>query len=144
MFFFKRLKQNNTERYREDFPFLSPCGPERNFIRCDDRPVVFTHILPGETPEEGDLLSYNWAGDRLTLPLEPEKLCMCPESGRVYHPAQAKTGGVGLVRSVLAIELSKSFEFGNGEASPPTSFTWKGVHYKLTNELFKIMEGQPV
>lgn len=143
-FFFKRLKINNTDRYREDFPYLSPCGAERNFIRCDDRPIVFTHILPGETPLEGDFLAYNWAGDRLTLPFEPEKLCMYPESGRVYHPAPKKTGGVGLVRSMLAIELSKYLEFDNGETSPPTSFTWKGVHHRLTNELFQIMEENPV
>ena len=94
-------------------------------------------------PDEGDLLAYNWAGDRLTLPFEPEKVCMYPESGRVYHPAPIKTGGVGLVRSVLAIELSKHFEFDDGEASPPTSFTWKEVHYRLTNKLFEIMEGKP-
>ena len=143
MFFFKRLKINNTDRYREDFPYLSLCGTERNFVRCDDKPIVFTHILPGETPDEGDLLAYNWAGDKLTLPFEPEKVCMYPESGRVYHPAPIKTGGVGLVRSVLAIELSKHFEFDDGEASPPTSFTWKEVHYRLTNELFEIMEGKP-
>ena len=131
---------NNTDRYKDDFPYLSPCGPERNFIRCDDRPIVFTHILPGDCPEDGDLLTYNWAGDRLTFPFEPEKLCMYPDSGRVYHPAPSKTGGVGLVRSGLAIELSKSFEFGNGETAPPTSFTWKNICYELTNELFDIME----
>ncbi|XP_076448976.1 UPF0598 protein CG30010-like [Babylonia areolata] len=144
VFFFKRLKRNNTDRFSKDFPYLSPCGPERNFIRCDDTPVVFTHILQGETPEDGDLLSYNWAADRLTVPFEPEKLCMYPDSGRVYHPAPSKTGGVGLVRSALAIELSKSFEFENGEASPPTQLTWKNVRYELTNELFEVMEKMQV
>lgn len=69
---------------------------------------------------------------------------MYPESGRVYHPAPQKMGGVGLVRSVLAIELSKHFEFKDGEMSPPTSFTWNGVLYELTNELFDIIEKNPV
>lgn len=31
-FFFKRLKKNNTNVYNE-FPYLSLCGRERNFIR---------------------------------------------------------------------------------------------------------------
>ncbi len=43
-FFFKRLKMNNTLRYTE-FPYLSLCGKERNFLRCDDLPVVFTEIF---------------------------------------------------------------------------------------------------
>jgi hypothetical protein len=128
---------NTTDRYREDFPYLSPCGPERNFIRCDDRPIVFTHVAPGE---DGDVLLHNWAGDKLSVPFEPERLCMFPDSGRVYYPASEKTGGVGLVRSALAIEFSKHFSFDNGETSPPTRLTWKGQEYKLTNELFAIME----
>ncbi|XP_017695554.1 PREDICTED: UPF0598 protein C8orf82 homolog, partial [Lepidothrix coronata] len=41
-FFFKRLERNRSGRYELEFPFLSRCGRERNFLRCDDRPVVFT------------------------------------------------------------------------------------------------------
>lgn len=44
-FFFNRLKLNNTDRYQEEFPFLSVCGRERNYIRVDDLPIVYTHIL---------------------------------------------------------------------------------------------------
>lgn len=47
-FFFKRLKRNDTKRYRDDFPYLSICGRERNFIRCDDFPIVFTAVIPDE------------------------------------------------------------------------------------------------
>lgn len=52
-FFFNRLKVNDLKRYQKDFPYLSPCGRERNFIRCDDTPIVFTHILHQE--EEGKI-----------------------------------------------------------------------------------------
>ncbi|XP_071450161.1 UPF0598 protein CG30010 [Hetaerina americana] len=48
VFFFKRVRKNNTGRYEEDFPFLSLCGRERNFIRCDDTPIVFTQVIQGE------------------------------------------------------------------------------------------------
>ena len=38
--FFKRLRLNETERYKE-FQYISLCGRERNFVRCLDRPFVF-------------------------------------------------------------------------------------------------------
>lgn len=139
VFFFNRLRINDTDRYKEEFPYISPCGRERNYVRCDDQPIVFTHILAAKGSKGEDLLSYNWAGDRLTVIFEPQSLCMYPDSGRVYHPASLKTGGVGLVRSTLAIELSKTFEFADGESFPPTHFIWNGKSYKLTNKLFKIM-----
>ncbi|XP_072013552.1 UPF0598 protein CG30010-like [Amphiura filiformis] len=149
-FFFKRLKINNKERYNEQFPYLSPCGVERNFIRCDDRPIVFTQILEHDntSPDKGeeasseclDRLSCNFTGDKYTIPMEPEKICMLPRSGRIYHPAPGKTGGVGLIKSSVAIELSKHFEFGEaGEYAPPTHFNWKGQRYTLTNELVELM-----
>ena len=46
VFFFTRLRRNESGRYQDDFPFLSLCGRERNFLRCDDRPLVFTHLMP--------------------------------------------------------------------------------------------------
>ncbi|KAG8233221.1 hypothetical protein J437_LFUL013276 [Ladona fulva] len=48
VFFFKRVQMNNTGRYEEEFPFLSLCGRERNFIRCDDTPIVYTQVIQGE------------------------------------------------------------------------------------------------
>lgn len=41
-FFFKRVKFNKTGRFEQYFPYLSLCGRERNFIRCDDLPIVYT------------------------------------------------------------------------------------------------------
>ncbi|XP_078689528.1 UPF0598 protein CG30010-like [Branchiostoma floridae x Branchiostoma belcheri] len=139
-FFFKRLKMNDMTRYSDDFPYLSPCGRERNFVRCDDRPIVFSHILEPTDDAEKPVLSYNGGGDKLTFPFHPDKLCMLPRSGRVYHPAPEKVGGVGLVKSSLAIELSRDFKFGEeGEYAPPVAFTWKGQEVPLTNELWELM-----
>ena len=39
--FFKRLRFNETGRYETEFKYISLCGRERNFVRCDDRPIVF-------------------------------------------------------------------------------------------------------
>lgn len=137
-FFFKRLKLNNSGKYEKDFPFISPCGREKNFVRCDDIPIVFTHILEEtEGGEKVDYLSYAHTGDMLTVPFEPEKICMLPESGRVYHPGPEATGGVGLIKSSLAIDLSQKFEYKNKDKTDemPIYFTWKERKYSLTNEV---------
>lgn len=74
------------------------------------------------------MLSYAHAGDLLTFPFEPDKIYMSPTSGRVYHPAKPKYGSIGLIRSKLAIEFSKYFEFESNDEAP-THFTWKGIIY---------------
>ena len=135
-FFFKRLKVNNTGSYEDEFPYISPCGRERNFVNCDDVPAVFTHVLNVDGVEH---LSYCGAGDLLTVAFEPEKVCMLPESGRVYHPGPEKMAGIGLIKSSLAIEMSKDFEFENGEYEPPTHFTWRGKRHSLTNEVIPLL-----
>lgn len=128
-FFFKRLRRNTCGRYEDSFPFMSLCGRERNFIRCDDLPLVFTHLL-----NDGQDLSYGYTGDKLTYPFTPDKLFMSPETGRVYHPGDEKFEGIGLVRSKLAIELSKGFEFEAGEDHPPTHFQWQGSRIELNTD----------
>ncbi|KAH8261394.1 hypothetical protein KR044_008301, partial [Drosophila immigrans] len=130
-FFFSRLRKNETQRY-EMFPFMSPCGRERNFVRCDDTPIVFTEHLTKDNDE--DTLSYAHGGPALSVAFEPHKLYMQPESGRVYHPAWPKVGGIGLVRSKLAIELSQHFVFGEDETSMPTHFRWRGEQIKLQHD----------
>ena len=180
-FFFRRIKKNITGRYEEEFPYVSPCGPETNYIRCDDLPVVFTHLLDqngqpiqdiesyGTSPQLGigdepnpqpssidatslrtsksnsvtngidsqtdlnsscssELMSYGGTGDKLTVPFQPDKLCMLPEGGRVYHAGPENLEGVGLVKSSLAIELSRFFVYEEeaSENSSPVGFRWRG------------------
>ncbi|KAM4685857.1 UPF0598 protein C8orf82 homolog isoform 2-T2 [Amazona ochrocephala] len=134
-FFFKQLEPNRSGRYEAEFPFLSRCGRERNFLRCEDRPIVFTHLLPGDSR----LLSFCGGGERLAVPFQPEKLTVFPENGRLYHPAPAKSGGVGLVRSALAWEWSSGFQYGRGQEQPPTHFLWEGRSYRLTEELLPLL-----
>ena len=138
-FFFTRVKVNDTGHYEKEFPYISPCGRERNYINCDDLPVVFTRILPPKCDGQKELLTYCGAGELLTFPFQPEKIVMLPESGRVYHPGPEKMCGVGLVKSSLAIELSRYFDFTNGEGQPPTHFTWGGVRYELDNAVLPLL-----
>lgn len=103
-------------------------------MRCDDLPVVFTELI--QIAGEADRLSYGGTGNKLTVLLEPENVCMLPWNGRIYHPGPQHLGGIGLIKSSMALEWSKYFEFGEeGDAAPPTHFTWKGQKHKLTNQL---------
>jgi hypothetical protein len=134
-FFFSRLRRNDTGSYQDTFPWVSPCGREKNYIRCDDTPFVFTRLLE-KTPGEF-LLCYANGGDDLSVKFEPEKLCMLLESGRLYHPAPERVGGAGLVKSSLSIELSNRFKYESDETthSAPLAFEWNGRVYQLTNVL---------
>nr|CAD7446955.1 unnamed protein product [Timema bartmani]CAD7461490.1 unnamed protein product [Timema tahoe] len=128
---------NTTNRYLE-FPYLSLCGRERNFVRCDDCPLVFTHVIKTITTSgtTENRLCYGHAGDLLSVTFEPEYVHMSPETGRVYHPAPAAVGSVGLVQSKLAIEFSKYFRFDNGEHNSPTHFTWDTTSYTLKTDWY--------
>lgn len=124
-FFFTRLQLNNTNRYQEDFPYLSICGRERNYIRCDDLPIVYTHI-------NDEQLFYAYAAE-LSVPFEPNKIHMS-KTGRIYHPAPDKFGSIGLMRSQLAIDLSKNFIFDNGEDESPTQIILNSKTYVLSKD----------
>ncbi|XP_031464939.1 UPF0598 protein C8orf82 homolog [Phasianus colchicus] len=132
-FFFRHLRPNRSGRYEDSFPFLSPCGAEHNFVRCQDLPIVFTRVLEGEKAV-GSLLSYCGGGARLAIPFQPELLTFDPENGRLYHPGPEGGGGVGLVKSALVEEWGEGFEYGAGGAAP-THFVWGGRRYALRHPL---------
>ncbi|NXU37798.1 CH082 protein, partial [Drymodes brunneopygia] len=131
-FFFRHLEPNGSGRFHPEFPFLSRCGRERNFLRCADVPVVFTGILPGS--DGNSHLSYCWGGWELTVPFQPGMLALLPANGRLYHPAPPNCGSVGLVSSELAREWSSGFRFGRGPDEPPTEFQWHGKSHRLCGE----------
>ena len=80
----------------------------------------------------------------LTVPFQPSSLCMLPASGRVYHSGLEKLGGVGLIKSSLAIELSRFFVYGEEEGreeegaregANPVGFRWQGRTWLLDSAL---------
>lgn len=130
------------------FPYVSLCGHETNYVRCDDVPMVFTHLLSAngqvvqdiaqycaQASDQQELVSYGGSGHLLTIPFQPSRLLMFPASGRVYHPGPEQAGKVGLVKSSLSIELSQYFRYsaGSGDSAQPVGFSWKGHTYKLDN-----------
>lgn len=59
---------------------------------------------------------------------------MDPNTGRVYHPAWPKVGNIGLVRSKLAIELSKFFHFSDSKELSPTHIWWQDSKIRLQSD----------
>ena len=144
-FVFKRLKVNDRGRY-EEFPFISPCGRELNFIQCDDKPIVYYSIIQASDNSDAEQLTINGADSKLTYPFQPEKICMFPQTGRMYHPADQRYGGIGLIKSSLGIDISQYFEFKdkNNETDPPSHFHWKGKVHKLDNSLWTCIDNIPI
>lgn len=109
-FFFKQLRRNDRVPRRspdgvipfEEYPFLSPCGKEKNYVKCADVPLVFHTLAESDDGPTGEVLVY---GAQLEVPFDPAQLCLSPR-GRMYHPAAGtQLGGLGLVHTHLASEL---------------------------------------
>jgi len=133
-FFFSQLETNATGRYTDEFPYVSLCGRERNFIRCDDLPVVFTELVCHSADDSSNTYHLTYAGGTMSVAFQPDQVVMLPETGRVYHIGPANGGGAGLIKSSLAIELSKYFEFADG-GFVPTHFIWQGQKHELTKSI---------
>jgi len=95
-FFFTRLRPNHTGAWA-DFPYISPCGPELNYIRPADKPIVFSALVT--KPDGATVLTY--AHD-LAVPFDPTQLHTNGE-GRFYYPIEVC--GMGLIHTQLAVEL---------------------------------------
>lgn len=64
---------------------------------------------------------------------EEEEESILKHGGRIYHPADERFGGFGLIRSTLAQEIGNSFVLNENRL--PVAFKWKGESYKLNNQL---------
>ncbi|XP_065674996.1 UPF0598 protein CG30010 isoform X2 [Hydra vulgaris] len=142
VFFYKRIKTNNGGKYSDDYPYISPCGLEMNYVRCESKPIVFTDIFEVQNQ---DFLAFNGLGDLITVPFQPSKLFMFPSTGRIYHPAAEKVGGVGILKTSLAVQLSSGFVFSECSNNfSPTHFIWKGKKILLDNSLSTMLRSQEV
>ncbi|EYB95198.1 hypothetical protein Y032_0162g3402 [Ancylostoma ceylanicum] len=127
-FFYKQLRINTTGRFADSFPYISLCGRERNYLRCDDRPIVFT-----EMEDDGKALRIGQSTRK--YPFEPTSLSML-SNGRLYH--KSPFCEYGLIMSKTADKLFPLFIFD--DHGYPVSFRWKGETYPLTNEIRKLIE----
>ena len=85
-FFFRNLRQNETTRYSGQFPYISYCGSEINYLRCDDLPFVVTGLDDhNDLIQLNSLKSVNWL-----VHFSPERLFHNPHTGRLYYDFKDK------------------------------------------------------
>ena len=114
-FFFRRLKGNDTGQYR-DYPYISPCGKEMNYVRSAGAPIVFRRL------EQNRSLVY--AGS-LTQPWEPWNLRIGSDD-QLYHPSPM---GFGRISPDLLLEWEPYFLTESG------CIAAEGPFYELTQPL---------
>lgn len=141
-FFFRRIRDvSDSERLwmdecgipSEDYPYVSPCGKELNFIRPAATPFVFHTLLLVDrgptittTEIEGggmantDVLLY---GGTLQQDFRTEWLALSRSTGRLFHRMQYPRHDddslirYGLIRSSVAVLLSERIVACYGDAS---------------------------
>lgn len=114
-FFFRRLTLNNEAATQLKYPWISPCGPETNYVSAQDTGIVFTGLV-------GDQLVYG--GESLSMPFDPHNLRRS-DSGMFYHLISESLGGIGLLKSSIGLEFGDSLVAN--EDSGDVSLLWKGV-----------------
>ena len=92
-FFFERLQRNETGKHSE-YPFVSPCAGELNFILPEDTPIIFQNLTDGRLFYAPDL----------SVSFEPDRLRFS-SGGLLYHPSPVCD--FSRMRSSLLLELAK-------------------------------------
>lgn len=95
-FFYRRLAPTANPMF-PDYPFVSRCGDEMNYVKPADTPIVFTRM------EQGRL----FYGVSLSVPFNASSLVYSPD-GVLYHAAPV--GDRGRLVPALATELGCHIE----------------------------------
>ncbi len=109
-FFFSRIRHANEKdlnflkdhNVHDDYPFVSRCGVEINFIRPAATPIVFHSLV-------NDTLFY---GGSLSVPFENDRLAVSKTSGRFYYRISNEKENIvhemkyGLICTSVGVALS--------------------------------------
>jgi hypothetical protein len=101
------------EKDEEDiqYPFVSECGLEINYIRPAATPIVFHTLVTNN-----DTLLY---GGNLSVQFDSNRLAISKRSGKLYYPVHNDNNkdrmklGYGLISSSVAVALSNKITIGN-------------------------------
>jgi hypothetical protein len=113
-FFFSRIQEAKPSDldflvefgYHNDYPFVSKCGKEINYIRPAGTPIVF-HTLN----HDGYL---KWGGN-LQMKFDEQRLAISSRNGRLYHPlvSEGMKISYGLIKSSVAVGLADKISEGD-------------------------------
>ncbi|OQS04153.1 hypothetical protein THRCLA_03593 [Thraustotheca clavata] len=93
-----------------EYPYRSPCGPEMNYIKAADTPIVVTELHQLKTIKTNADVEYAF---------DPKKLAISTTTGRLYHYLETKyVSEYCLVRSHIAGEIAASIHFPTTEKEP--------------------------
>ncbi|KAI9032223.1 UPF0598 protein C8orf82 [Hyaloraphidium curvatum] len=105
-FFFTRLRACRPGEGPGGWPWVSPCGGERNYVRSEDVPIVYTDLVE----RQGGKWMLLWAGTE-EVPFDPSRVHVSPR-GYMYHPSPSAVGTapdrglppLALLRSAAALK----------------------------------------
>jgi hypothetical protein len=100
-FFFRRLRLNDTGIHPEH-GFVSPCGPEMNYIEAPGTPVVFRAIVDS---------AFVYGGD-LNEPVDARRIRYGPDD-QLYHPLSS--GLMGRISPELLLCISSYMQYAEGQ-----------------------------
>ncbi|RLO11725.1 hypothetical protein DYB28_011672, partial [Aphanomyces astaci] len=132
-FFFGQLRPNphhaNTQSLFHDYPYISPCGSEMNYIKAADTPVVFTELKQPDC-DDGTWTLVTNAGHEVEF--HPSNVAMSPATNRLYHRIQTKHLSLfGLLKSHVAVEVSQFIDFHDDGHHV---LTWHDQAYPLSQD----------
>ena len=111
-----------------DYPYVSHCGVERNFVRPADAVIVF-HSLD-QCASNNLQLHF---GATLRQRFDPSCLAISQRTGRLYHQLigdgttlHKQPGGYGLVKSSVAVALSEQIVTSDDEHGSGMDFIVNG------------------
>jgi len=114
-FFTSRIEMNTTSLH-EDYPWMSRCGKELNFIKSADTPIVFSDWVEG-----GKKLVF---GGDLSIPFHPSLLSFNLDKGRLYHDMvggtkknKSRYKGRCLLHPSIALQLSNDLSFSHNQVT---------------------------
>jgi len=85
-------RQLEADALRDGYRWLSPCGPELNFVRAEATPVVYK-----ELDDEGFL---HWGGSLKTR-FDPSRILVDLDTGYLYHPSPSPATSVRMLPGVV-------------------------------------------
>mmetsp|Transcript_14608 Transcript_14608/g.20877 ORF Transcript_14608/g.20877 Transcript_14608/m.20877 type:complete len:287 (-) Transcript_14608:1872-2732(-) len=136
---------------KKDYPYVSPCGIEMNYIRPADTPIVF-HLLKEicmvstSNPNKSIIQQLCFAGS-LTQEFSPTMLAISKRTGKIYHQLSSDQDfpitslhklqdhhQYGLLKSSLAISISENLVDGYNveQADMRMEDSYSGMNYFCT------------
>ncbi|KAI8866791.1 hypothetical protein GQ42DRAFT_165258 [Ramicandelaber brevisporus] len=100
--FFRLLRANNTGRYADGYPYLSPCMGELNYLTPEVTPIVFHELhtatsAAATTSQSGEDKDKDWLewGGNMKMAFDPTSICASKSTGYVFHAAPKRLNGEG-------------------------------------------------